>query len=160
MPYDLALVTRVDKASLSEEMLASLGNVDYIFEMYGNDIQFENGLLLETTSSPKLVQSVIKGLLTDEGSHAEDVEYGSTLNALIGSKITSSTYANLVDSVVRFIGHYDDINSDNDSSDEYIDVFEKMDVTPDPTDPRRLFVRIQMTSESGTTINVAVLVGE
>src|SRR3990172_2954201 len=114
MPYDLALLTKVDKSTLTSAELAAIGNSDYIFEMYSNDIQFDDlGLLLETDSTQKLVQSVLKIILTDTGSGPEDGAYGSILSSLIGQKITQSTFTDITDAVIQSIRHYDDINVDN-----------------------------------------------
>jgi hypothetical protein len=104
----------------------------------------------------KLVQSTLKILLTGLGEAAEDADYGSLLIELIGGKLTNDSFTELVDTVQKAVIHYNDLNSDNDNSSEYVDTIDTIDVSRGEADPRMLVLKLTMTNEAGEKVNMAL----
>jgi phage baseplate assembly protein W len=157
MPEDIAIMADVNQVVLSPEVRAALGTTQYVFSSYNNDLQFDqSGKIILMSGAEKLSQSTIKVLLTEQGSAAEDTQYGAQLAALLGNKITNDVYTNLVDTIQQAIIHYNEINGDNDSSDEYVDTIDEIEVSSDSKDPRIIVIKIKMTNEAGEQISLTV----
>lgn len=157
MPQDVAIITNTQVASLDSKARAALAGVDYVFSTYGNDIQFDNsGKLMMYENKSKLIQSVLKVLLTELGSAAEDPDYGSTIVTYLGEKMTHDSYTELVATVQEAMKHYNALNGDNDSSTEYIESIDSIEVSASPEDPRILVMKVTLTNEAGETIAITV----
>ena len=157
MPQDLAIMAAIEKALLSDETKKLLAGTQYVFSSYGNDIQFDSsGKLMLYENKEKLVQSTLKILLTAQGDAAEDVNYGSALLTYLGGKLTNDSYTELVDSVQKAVSYYNDLNSDNLSSTEYVDTINQVGISTSTQDPRIVIFKLQMTNEAGETVNITI----
>lgn len=157
MPEDIYLVTKSNKADASSDYLRAIGGADYVLEMYKNDIQFDSfGKIVVATGTDKLVQGIIKVVLTELGFNPEDTSYGSNLAGGIGSKIGSISYTDITDGISAALEKYNALNSDNDNSDEFIETIDSIDVYGDENDPRIIYVKISVTTESGKIVSVGV----
>lgn len=157
MPEDIGIMTDVATALLEENVRRALGATKYVFSSYDNDLQFDaSGKIRMFTGKEKLVQSALKILLTDLGTAAEDQVYGTTLAAYLGGKMTQDAYTDLVDTVQQAIIHYNDLNSENENSDEYVDTIDQITVSASETDPRILVLVVKMTNEAGNPVDISV----
>lgn len=157
MPNDIAIISAISRASLTTDQRRGIGYTEFIFEPYENDVQFDRVRKLRmVTGVDKLVQSMMRILLTAIGDSFEDRFWGSELNAQIGSKISNDNYAAVRESIIAALVHYNSLNADNPSSDEVIDTIDEMQVVSDPNDPRIVRVVVGVTTESGKGVRVIV----
>lgn len=155
MPDDIAILTRVNKSQLTDAELLALSGADYTFQPFNNDFQFDSyGLIVTYSGVDKLSQSVLKALLTNVGEHAEDIEYGSALDSHIGGKVNQAMYTNLTNSVADCLKHYNSLNMDNDSSDEFIETIDNVEVFGEVNEPRQMTIKVHLTTESGKALNM------
>jgi phage baseplate assembly protein W len=121
MPLDYAILAKFDPAGRSQDILRSVGKTDYIFSVYNNDIQLNASKQLRTVEgTDKLVQSVLKIILTKKGENFEDPEYGTTFDETIGGKLIQEQYVAIRSSIVDALAYYNQLNSDNENLDEII----------------------------------------
>jgi hypothetical protein len=147
----------IEKALMTEGAKALLAGTKFVFSSYGNDIQFDSsGKLIMFEGKEKLVQSTLKILLTGLGEAAEDADYGSLLIEFVGGKLTNDSFTELVDTVQKAVIHYNDLNSDNDNSSEYVDTIDTIDVSRGEADPRVLVLKLTMTNEAGEKVNMTL----
>ena len=157
MPEDIAILTLVNKAALSEAERQALGDADYSFEPFGNDIQFDSfGRLLVFSGVNKLAQSSLKILLSNLGESAEDLDYGSLLDSYVGEKFSQGLYTNVTNSVADSLKHYNALNMDNDASDEFIETIDNVEVFGDTEDPRKMRIKVSITTESGKSMGLSL----
>lgn len=157
MPNDIAIIAPLVRTGLTGDQLRATGHTEFIFEPYENDIQFDRiKKIRQLTGTDKLVQSIMRILLTTKGDSFEDSRWGSELNRSVGSKITSDNYATIRESIISALVHYNSVNEDNPNSDEVIDTIDEMQVVSDSTDPRIIRVVVGVTTESGKGLRVIV----
>jgi hypothetical protein len=90
MPLDLAVMMPIDRAALSESLRRSVGATDYIIEPFQNDLQFDSAKHLRMASgTPKLVQSILRVMMTSKGEYIEDAQWGAGIAAMVGGKLNS-----------------------------------------------------------------------
>jgi hypothetical protein len=160
MPLDLNIVTKIDQSKLSAEAKAAIGSgTDYVFQIYENDIQFNSSKKTRAIDgAQKLVQGILKILLTDLKSHLEDPAYGTDINQYFGQKLTNDAFAHIRDSVYSCLTHYNEIATPgNPNKDEIISVVDEIRVVKDDEDPRRIFIYISITTQLGTAVRVALM---
>ena len=157
MPNDIAIISPLDKKNKNPDVIRATGYTEFVFEPYENDIQFD-GLkkVVQFSGIQKLVQSIMRVLLTTRGDSFEDVDWGSEINGAIGSKMRTDNYAAVRESVIEALKHYNDINSDNPSSDEVISTIDELQVVQDLDDPRVMRIVLGITTESGQAVRVVV----
>ena len=157
MPNDIAIFAPFNKKGMSNDQLRGASNTNFIFQPFENDLQFDQLKHLRTvTGVTKLVQSILRMLLTDTGSYFEDSEWGSEVNNRIGEKFDSEKYATAEQSIIDALKHYNEINKDNPNSDEVISTIDELRVVKDLDDPRKLRIYIGITTESGQSFKVSV----
>jgi hypothetical protein len=157
MPIDMGVLKKLDRPSLSNEILKSTGSTNYTWEAYGGDIQLDalnKFIVLEGTT--KLAQAMFKILLTPIGSIIEDSEYGTELSASVGQKLDSERFADIQTSVVDALIHHNLINQDNPNSDEVIETIDDIRVVQDIDEPRAMKVQVTVTTESGKSVVLQV----
>lgn len=157
MAEDLLLMTKTQDLNLTTEQLQAVGNAEFIFEPFKNDIQFDNFGQIRTTSLvSKLSQNVIKLLLTDIGQNIEDYLYGTRLNGLIGNKINSALYTEIIDTITNALNKYNELNYTNEESDEFLDSITDVNLFGDEKDPRAMYIRINLLTESGKDVKLSI----
>jgi phage baseplate assembly protein W len=157
MPNDIAVISAIDKINASPELLRAVGATSFIFQPYENDVQFDRlKHVRQFSGTQKLVQSIMRILLTRLGDSYEDSKWGSDINNEIGSKIANENYAIIRESIIAALTHYNQINQDNPDSDEVISTIDLIQVVADTTDPRIIRVVVGVTTESGVSVQVVV----
>jgi phage baseplate assembly protein W len=157
MPNDIAIIAPLVKIGKSPDFLRATGNTEFIFEPYENDIQFNRSKALVLVSgTDKLIQSIMRVILTHLGDSFEDAKWGSALDSQIGSKMANDNYAVVRESIIQALIHYNDVNQDNPNSDEVIKTIDELAVVQDLNDPRVIRVVVGVTSESGNGVRVIV----
>ena len=157
MPKDIIIIAPIVRESLSPDMARATGYTEFVFEPYENDIQFDRLKKVRTVSGvDKLVQSIMRILLTTKGDSFEDSQWGSELNNQIGSKVSSDSFAATRESIIQALIHYNEINQDNPDSDEVINTIDELQVVSDLNDPRIVRVVVGVTTESGKGVRVVV----
>lgn len=157
MPNDISIISALNRTGLSGDQLRGTGFTEFVFEPYENDIQFDRTKKVRLFSgTDKLVQSIMRILLTTKGDSFEDANWGSELNNQIGSKIKNENYASIRESIIAALVHYNSLNDDNPSSDEVIDSIDELQVVSDSDDPRIIRVVVGVTTESGKGLRVIV----
>jgi phage baseplate assembly protein W len=157
MPNDIAIIAPLIKSGLSPDLVRATGFTEFIFQPYENDIQFDRlRKVRQLSGTDKLVQSIMRILLTTKGESFEDSEWGSELNSNIGSKISNDSYASTRESIIAALVHYNSLNADNPDSDEVIETIDELQVVSDIDDPRVIRVVVGVTTESGKSLRVIV----
>ena len=157
MPDDIAIIAPLDKKNRNPDVVRATGYTEFVFEPYENDVQFDRiKHVRQFSGTEKLVQSIMRVLLTTIGDSFEDSEWGSEMNNRIGSKTSNENYSEIRESVIKALTHYNQINSDNPSSDEVIDTIDEIQVVQDLDDPRIMRVVVGVTTESGKGVRVVV----
>lgn len=157
MPNDIAIIAPLVRKNLTPDQVRATGYTEFIFEPYENDVQFDRTKKIRQLSgTDKLVQSIMRVMLTTKGDSFEDADWGSELNGNIGSKITSQNYASVRESIIAALTHYNSLNADNPNSDEVIDTIDELQVVSDLNDPRVIRVVVGVTTESGKGLRVVV----
>jgi len=157
MAYDLAIMMPIDRAALPEGFQLAVGETDYVIQPFENDFQFDRLKRMMTVSGTrKLVQSILRIMLTENGEYIEDQYWGAGIGGLIGSKLDSDKYAKATERITEALKHYNAINSDNPNSDEIISTIDELRVVQDLDDPRTMRVVLGITTESGKSIRVSV----
>lgn len=142
---------------ITKDQTRGTGFTEFIFEPYENDLQFDRMKRARVVSGvDKLVQSVMRVILTAKGDSFEDVQWGSELNSSIGSKIDNTSFSVVRESVIKALVHYNELNSDNPNSDEVINTIDEIQVVSDPNDPRVIRILVGITTESGKGVRVVV----
>lgn len=155
MPQDLAVLSRVIRSQLTPAELEAVGNADFYFTVFNNDIQFDSfGLINTITGTGKLAQAALKALLTDLGTHAEDTLYGSSLYQYLGMKNGQEMYSNITNGIANCLREYNALNMDNNESDEFIESITGINIYSDANDPRKVTIKVSITAESGKLLNV------
>ena len=157
MPNDIAIFAPLNKKGLSNDQLRGVANTNFVFQPFENDIQFDQLKRVRTVSGvTKLVQSILRLLLTDTGSYFEDGDWGSSANNQIGGKFDSEKYATSEQGIIDALKHYNEINRDNPNPDEVINTIDELRVVQDTDDPRKMRIYIGITTESGQSFQVSV----
>lgn len=166
MPYDLAILVPLNKAtangtapnqSAAASTIVGTGNTNYIWESYENDLQLDqlnNIITLQGTA--KLAQEIMKILLTPIGTVAADLNYGTTLSTVIGSKLTTEMYAEVQTEVINALIHLNELNIDNPNSDEVIETIDVVRTVAVAGEPRQMNIQVSITTESGLPVTVTV----
>lgn len=155
MPNDILVIAPLVSAGLNPGQLHGVGATQFIFEPYQNDVQFDglrNVMILSGTT--KLVQSIMRIMLTPVGTSLEDARWGADLSAGIGSKMGNDNFSQIRQSVIDALTHYNDVNQDNPNSDEVINTIDELLVVNDIGDPRVIRVVLGITTESGIGIKI------
>jgi len=157
MPNDILIIAPLNRSGKSPDYIRATGYTEFVFEPYENDIQFDRLKKMRTISGiDKLVQSIMRILLTTKGDSFEDQQWGSDLNSQIGSKMKNDNYAQTRESIIQALIHYNDVNQDNPDSDEVISTIDELQVVADLNDPRIVRVVVGVTTESGKGVRVVV----
>lgn len=157
MPLDLAIMTPLSTLGpLTPDQKRATGNTTAIFDPFQNDIQFDRrGALVTYEGTDKLIQSIIRLILTDQGSYSMDLNWGTILNTLIGTKFDQTRYANTQQSIQDGLIYYNQVNQDNPDSDEIINTIDQLQVVQDLNDPRAMRIYLGVTTESGISFRVS-----
>ena len=157
MPNDIAIIAPFNRSAANPNIARATGYTEFVFEPYENDIQFDRKKLVrQMTGVDKLVQSIMRIMLTTKGDSFEDSQWGSEMNNQIGSKLKSDSFAAVRESIIQALMHYNDINQDNPNSDEVINTIDELQVVSDLNDPRIVRTVIGVTTESGKGVRVVV----
>lgn len=157
MPRDFAILKKINFSTLSETDRMSVGRTSYVFSVYENDLVFNPGRqLIVTEGTNKLIQGILKIILTPKGTALEDREYGADLESAIGGKLQQDSYANLREGVVAALDHYSVLNSDNENLDECIQSVEEVKAVRDDTDPRVILIYVSVITKSNKLVNIVV----
>jgi phage baseplate assembly protein W len=155
MPFDIAIIAPLDKRGKTTDQLRGTGFTEFVFEPYENDVQFDRAKKVRQMSgTEKLVQSIMRILLTTKGDSFEDPDWGSEMNGQIGSKMRNDNFATVRESIITALTHYNYINRDNPDSDEVINTIDEIQVVSDLNDPRVMRVVVGVTTESGIGVRV------
>ena len=155
MPFDLAILRRLDKAHAGEANVRGTGNTSYIWEAYENDVQLDSlNQLVTIEGTDKLAQEIMKILLTPKGGLTDDPDYGTSLMSLVGEKFSTDRFAEVQTEVVNALIHYNQLNADNPNSDEVIEVIQDIGTVRDSDDPRHMQVYVRVITESGKTVAI------
>lgn len=113
------------------------------------------GDLVITVTAKKIVQRVIKALLTTIGKNITDPLYGSDLPSLIGQEIDLFTAVRIQKAVQDTVTHLIDLQTQEDLSDEEtIQGISSMNVYADDTDPSLYYLSIEVIDGKGNKIPV------
>lgn len=157
MSRDIAILKRVNFPSFTEGERLNVGNTDFSFATYDNDFQFTSGKQLRVVEGTnKIIQGILKVLLTQRGTSLEDQSYGAELDAGIGSKMQQENYADLRDSVYSAIEYYMLLNDNSENPDEIITEIEEVKAVRDDEDPRMILVYVSVITQSGKRVSVTV----
>jgi phage baseplate assembly protein W len=147
----------ISRAALSESLQRSVGATDYIIEPFQNDLQFDSAKHLRTISgTAKLVQAILRIMLTSQGEYIEDAQWGAGIGTMIGSKLDSGVFSTASENIISALKHYNSVNADNPDPDEIIDSIDELRVVQDLDDPRVMRVVLGITTESGKSMRVSV----
>ncbi len=161
MAYDIMLLREVNLSNLNVTANEIKVPVNYIFDLYNNDIHYDDfGRLMIYDDKKKLIQNLLKAILTQIGKNLEDPEYGSELYSLVGRKVNASLYSDINEAVIRCIDKYVELNRDIDNSAEYIESLDNIVVLKNELDPRSIIIKIEMTLENGESLGLAIPVIE
>ncbi len=157
MSKDVGLLKKINYASTTDAARLNIGATNFVFSVYENDIQFTAGKQIRILSgTERLIQSILKILLTPKGSMLEDVDYGTNLDAGIGSKMQQENYADLQAGVVSALQYLMLLDADNPNPDEVIDQVNEVRAVQDTEDPRAILIYISVVTRSGKLVNVVV----
>jgi hypothetical protein len=166
MADDIYILTKLDMTDLSKDAQRALGSTVFKFEPYENDIQFDMVKKVRMASGvDKLIQSVMRIILTNKGEYIEDGGWGADMQAQIGGKVDHNRFATLRQNIIDALIHYNEVNSDNPNSDEVINTIDDLrvvsglidkDIVPGFNDPRALRIYLAFTTESGKGVRVTV----
>lgn len=157
MPRDVAILAKFDPIGRSIDIIRSVGKTDFIFSVYNNDLQFNTAKQLRVIEgADKLVQGILKILLTKKGENFEDLEYGMEEISGIGDKLSQDHYATIRTGVINALGYYNQLNVDNNNTDEVIGSITEVKIVRDDVDPRAILIYISLITESGKGIKITV----
>lgn len=157
MPIDVAILAKFDPIGRSTDLIKAVGKTDFVFSVYNNDLQFNSAKQLRPIEgADKLVQGVLKILLTQKGENFEDSEYGMEAVSGIGDKLVSEHYASLRSGVVNALAYYNQLNLDNPNNDEIIGEVKEVKVVRDDVDPRMILIYISVVTASGKAVKITV----
>jgi hypothetical protein len=157
MPVDIGVLKKIDRTRLSNEVAKSVGATVYTWQAYEGDIQIDGlNQVIDVEGTVKLAQAIFKIVLTPKGSMAEDPDYGTDMDSMIGDKMDNDKFSGIQTSIVDALTHYNVINQDNPNSDEVIETIDEVKLVRDLDDPRQLRIKISVTSESGKSVKVEV----
>ena len=155
MPRDLALLKKIDYSSQSASMKQNIGTTGFVFSCYENDLQFTRGKQLRTTSGiNKLIQSILKCLLTQKGTALEDPNYGADLESGIGDKMQLLAFSDMEANVTSALEYLAQMTSTSEDPDEVIGSVNMVSVVRDTIDPRTILVYIRVVTGSGKIVSV------
>lgn len=161
MPLDIDLGAQIDLSKLTVAQRNAIGGASTVFQIYKNDIQFntvKGTTVIDGTS--KLVQGILKILLTDLGTHLESSLYGTDMMKHIGDKLDNSKFALIRDSVNSSLSYYNELAApENPNPDEVIYSIDEIRVSRDDVDPRVVYVYISVTTKLGTSVRIALARG-
>lgn len=157
MPNDIAIIAPLVTIGHPPGYARSVGATEFIFQPYENDIQFDRTKSLMLVSGvSKLVQSLMRIILTTLGDSFEDPLWGTNVTSQIGSKMSNDNFSAVRESIIQALIHYNDINQDNPNSDEVINTIDELVVVQDLDDPRTIRIVVGVTNESGNGVRVIV----
>lgn len=157
MPRDLAILAKFDPYERSIDIIRTVGKTDFVFSVYDNDVQFDTSRQMRVVEgTDKLVQNVLKILLTQKGENLEDPDYGMNGLNSIGDKIMPEHYAAIRSGIVNALGYYNQLNLDNPNQDEVIGSVAEVKVVRDETDPRAILIYVSLVTGSGKTVKITV----
>jgi len=157
MPRDISLLSQLKINERTEGFLKAVGETDFIFEVFNNDVQFDSvGGVVMTEGTAKLSQGIIRSIITPIGSNIEDPRFGSDIGGLIGEKLDQEQFARARTEVIDSLIHYNELNVDNPNSDEVIETIDELQILQDLDDPRTMKIVIGVTTESGKALKVEV----
>lgn len=157
MPRDIAILSALVRSDKSGGFLRATGSTDFVFEAFENDLQFDRLRQVRMCEgTEKLVQSVMRIILTEKGAYIEDRMWGSSAPTNIGGKMDNERFAATRQSVIDALTHYNQVNYDNPNSDEVISTIDELQVVQDLDDPRRMRIVVGFTTESGQSVRVTV----
>ena len=155
MPKDIAILKRINYSSQSEVARRNIGKTDFVFSVFENDVQFTSGKQIRMMEgTDKLVQGILKILLTPKGSSLEDPLYGANLDVGIGNKLQQANYSDLRSGVYSALDYYTTLNANNDNPDEVIQEIYDVKAVRDDKDPRIILVYVSVITQSGKKVSV------
>lgn len=157
MANDIGIFKKINYSSQSDTSKLNIGRTNYVFSVYENDFQFTTGRQMRMIGgTDKLIQAILKIILTPLGSLLEDPLYGADLEGSIGSKLQQENYANLRDSVWSALEYLQTITADSEDPDEVIDSIDEVKAVKDDDDPRVILIYISVVTKSGKLVKVVV----
>lgn len=118
------------------------------------DINFNgNGEVMTSEGHEKIVERVLKSLLTPFGDSAEDVAYGSALDALIGNEMDVTISATIQKHIYDTIAYLMQLQSGVElNEDEIITGVERIDINQDKENPAKLNITVVVTDYNGEKV--------
>ena len=155
MPRDIALLTKINVNQQTSLTRQNVGSTGYVFSCFENDFLFTKGKQIRMTSGiNKLIQSVLKCLLTSLGTSLEDPNYGADLESDIGGKMGLVAFANMQSNVTNALEYLMQLNPVSDDMDEVIAAVNSVQVVKNPSDPRMILVYINVTTGTGKIVAI------
>lgn len=118
------------------------------------DINFNGtGEVMTTEGHEKIVERVLKALLTPFGESAEDIAFGSALDSLIGTEMDVTISATIQKHVYDTINYLIKLQHGVDlNEDEIITGVERIDINQDKTNPAKLNITVVVTDYNGELV--------
>ena len=155
MPRDIALLKKIDVNQQTSLARQNIGATGYVFSCYENDVLFTRGKQIKMTSGiNKLIQSVLKILLTPIGTSLEDPQYGANLESGIGDKMQLVAFSDMEANVTSALEYLAQLTGASENPDEIINSVHMVSVVRDTVDPRTILIYISVTTQSGKLVNI------
>lgn len=118
------------------------------------DINFNGtGEVMTEEGHEKIVERVLKALLTPFGESAEDIAFGSALDSLIGTEMDVTISATIQKHVYDTINYLIKLQHGVDlNEDEIITGVERIDINQDKTNPAKLNITVVVTDYNGELV--------
>jgi phage baseplate assembly protein W len=138
--------------------MENIGTGQYVWQEGSNDLQLGvNKDFIIINGTQKLVQDIIKSLMTERGDNTIYPLYGSQISSLVGGKSDFDTIrAQIKNTVIQSLAVLQLINSDNSNLDEQIQTIDIIKVSM--LTYTQAIVSIQVTTASNKTVNATTII--
>lgn len=125
------------------------------------NIEFNGtGDVLRAEGTQKLVQTVVKALVTPLGESAEDIQYGSALDNLIGSTIDKTVQVSIQKAVMDTLSYIMQLQSGEDLTDEErLTGLASLSIVEDEEIPTKINLKVVVIDGNGNEVPCIVALG-
>lgn len=125
------------------------------------NIEFNGtGGVLRATGTQKLIQTVVKALLTPQGDSAEDIRYGSALDNLVGSTIDKTVQVSIQKAVMDTLNYIMELQSGEDlTEEERLTGLASLNIVEDEEVPTKINLKVVVLDGNGNEVPCLVSLG-
>lgn len=140
--------------------------MSFDLELIDGDIWFDEfGKLITVEDDAKLAQQSAKIVYESQGDNLEDLEYGTVLRGMIGSRGDGQVLQNIaqksIESALQLLQLYQQAQISNDqgvSSKERLIGYGNISITTPVGDPRNMYITGDLYNEAGETVDLELTV--